>query len=135
MNGFQFTLAISAAAAAASTCCSPVRNKSSPPRQMSTQGCHLRPQSMSTNIEIQRCYSSRRLLSISIPAYRAGNRRPLFPTPNPSEATSQLIRGCHWLKARSIKTLRKPIGWCSGGGQPVSDSSVTAAVSRELKSV
>lgn len=78
MNGFQFRVAMSAAAAPASTCCSPTSNNSSATRQRSTQCCGLKQQSMWENIGKRRCYTSWGLLSISIPAYCAGKRHPLY---------------------------------------------------------
>lgn len=129
MNGFQFRVAISAAAAAASTCCSPARNNSSPPRQRSTQWCSLKQQSMWENIEERWCYTSRRLLSISIPAYCAGKRRPLCKN---AAAENSGTTGGMWLAESAVNQTLQPFNWLVllRAGPVVNDSSVTATVTR-----
>lgn len=133
MNGFQFRVAISAAAPAASTCCSPARNNSSPPRQRSTQCCSLKQQSMWENIEERWCYTGRRLLSISIPAYCAGKRRPLWRN---TAAENSETTGGMWLAGSAVNQSLKPFDWLVllRAGPVVNDSSVAATVTRiELK--
>lgn len=127
MNGFQFRVAISVAAAAASTCCSPARNNSSPPRQRSTQCCSLKQQSMWENIEERWCYTSRRLLSISIPAYCAGKRRPLCKN---TAAENSGTTGATWLAGSAVNQTLKPFNWLVllRAGPIVDDGSVTVTV-------
>lgn len=128
MNGFQFRVAISAAAAAASTCCSPARNNSSAPRQRSTQCRSLKQQSMWGNIEEGWCYASRRLLSISIPAYCAGKRRPLCKKQSGREQRNYRrgLIGCE--RSQSRCGALRLVSTCVWAGPVLNDRSAPATV-------
>lgn len=136
MNGFQFRLAISSAtaAAAASACCSPASSNRSPKRQRSTQCCNRGQHSMSTDIE------SRMMLHFKEPPQ---HQHPRVPAPErDARCVGTLQRqgalrlsGGYWLGDESIKGVKRLHWLALTCRRTMSDSLLTAIVSRKIKCI